>query len=577
MIAERLRSSSTVKLLQQAHLAFYAEVNARAFSGSQHRGVLEKQYIGIVEDVQRLIETMEPGSTNGDAIYHYKAMQGRVNGWQEAAWVGTEVRDGSVYVVLLPEGVEALAIADSLEERRSLLAQSDLQDLRERLAEVAGQLRGDTEGRIAQLEDKRAKLDAEIAHLKEHGLSPMDPREAAMATLDISRRMQTLRAAIAELPARKRAINRANTETYLDADTTKSAALQLFLQRKEEWDNSDENTVLQTLLRIAEVPEDVAMMRSHLQSVLGNPYSTVTSNERKAMVRFFGDAIDLAGKVNTEIATSWKHLHTFLTDQHYEQRQSNSRAIQRAQKAAAELRDTLNPTPKDKRLNDLGIDITLRLEPAPWVHIELSQEVPTTTAKAAPITDDIHPPTDDGEAMARNQAVAERDTWLNPRHIRERIEGLLTEARQKGKRSLTLSEVFEHHPPRYGRLEIDRHLAVAGYHMPSVYRNGWMFSIVLEEPHGQVRAFLPDPEFVLCGPPAQGIEDLDMRSWTGDIPLPTENTRTEHSKTNRHEDDGTEAPIQRYRNIEHNGCPIPVDHADTSSAMSTPHQGKLEA
>jgi hypothetical protein len=572
MIAERLRASATIKLLQQMHLAFYAEVNARAFAASQHQGILEKQYIAVIEEVQREIEAMEAGSTSGDAIYHYKAMQGRNNGWQEAAWVGTEVRDGSVYVLLLPAGVEALAIADSLEERRSLLAQSDLQDLREKLAEVAGQLRGDTEGRIAQLEDKRAKIDAEISHLKENGLNPLSEREAAMATLDISRRMQTLRAAIAEMPARKRAINRANTETYLDADTTKSAALKLFLQRKEEWDNSDENIVLQTLLRIAEVPEDVAMMRSHLKSVLDNPHSTVSLNERKAMVRFFGDAIELATKVNTEIATSWKQLHTFLTDKHYEQRQSNSRAIQRAQKAAAELRDTLNPTPRDNRLTDLGIQITLRLEPLPWIHTELSQEMPTNKAKATPIVDDIHQPTDDGAAMARNEAVAERDTWLNPRHIRERIERLLATAQQEGRDSIALSEVFEHHPPRYGRLEIDRHLAVAGYHMPSVYQNGWTFSIALNEPNGLVLALLPDPEFVLSGPPAQGIEDLDMRSWTGAPPLLAgNNVDGDHDQENA----SPPASIQRYRgHIPPNVQPAAL-HTATTPTTPKPEQGNV--
>ena len=166
VLQHKIPSSRELRLLRQDNLAFYAEINARAFSGAFMSEIPVQAYLKIIDEVKADFISTSPETDFSKSAQHYMdMMRGKFSSYDRSKsepWIGTDTKGDAEVVVLLEPGARALRILRDLDSEHSFLAVSSLSSLSERLVSTAARLSGDTTQQIDALEARRDELDAEI-------------------------------------------------------------------------------------------------------------------------------------------------------------------------------------------------------------------------------------------------------------------------------------------------------------------------------------------------------------------------------------------------------------------------------
>lgn len=502
MIQNNISDSPELRLIRQENLQFYAEVNARAFSGANLSEISVSAYLRIIDEVKTDIVD---GDYSKPAKLYMELMLGKRSSYDRKRaepWIGTEKRGENEMVVLLKSGSRALRILRDLEADQSFLAVSSLSSLTERITEVVARMSGDVTQQIKALEARRSEIDADIAALKARGAIPMSKRERQTEIYAVLNDISQIRAGFSEVPGARRRINRENQHIFLESDAPAGEVLDVFFDRTRNWEESGEAAILSTLRDMHVDIQKGQNLQAQLEAMVEQCAHLLDARHRRDIVSFLPDMLEISSDITIEISNIWKSVHAYISNPNYTAKRADARALLDAQDAAMRVRNKIKPSPRDARLKDVGLVMTKPLRTGPQTNLRLTLDPPQQNneeKKLAPAE------TASGydstlEMMAREKA---RSAYLSDQQIKARIQEAMGDAD-----NTTLSGVLRRFPLRYGRHEISRYLTVASSHHPSLLLEGMSFVIRMEERGILSVANIPNPIFRRSGPIGEGFGDF---------------------------------------------------------------------
>ena len=506
VVQHKISDSPELKLLRQDNLAFYAEINARAFSESASGEVPRATYLRIVDAVKAdFVAVLDNEDFSREARYYLDVMLGRFASYDPARtqpWVGTETRDGTEMVVLLEPAARVIRILSEIGSDQGFIATSSLSSLTERVSRVVARLSGDETRQIEELETRKREIEAEIAQLKARGAQPMTDRERQTEIGGLLADIARIRAGFSEVPGARRRINRENQELFLETDAAPGAALDVFWERQKAWEQSGEAAILESLRHLYTDVTRSQLTQASLEIIARDCADILAPQDRARVAGFLPDMLEISNDISIEIAGIWRSVRAYLSSPDYTARREESRALKAADEAIARVRNELRPSPRDTRLREVGLALTMPLRTSPLTDLRLTLEPPEGPAEArknAPAARDAA----EEEARTRRELAEEnaRSLYLGVRSLKARIADAMGEAE-----SVTLAEVLRRFPPRYGRHEIACYLDLAASQVPSSLAPGNSFVIRLTERGRVSAANVPNPVFHRSGPIGKGFE-----------------------------------------------------------------------
>ncbi len=251
ILQHKIPGNRELRILRQDNLGFYAEINARAFSGTFVSEVPLQVYLRTIDEVKADFVSTSPDQDYSKPSRTYlNIMLGKNHSYDHEKaepWLGTDKKGGEDVVVLLAPAAAALRYLRELGNQQSLLAVSSLSSLNEKLVSTAARLSGDASQQISALKARRDEIDAEIASLKAYGARPLTAIERQTEIYTLLNDINNIKAGFAEVPAAKRRINRENQEIYLESEKSRGEVLDVFFGRQQAWEESAECAVLSTL------------------------------------------------------------------------------------------------------------------------------------------------------------------------------------------------------------------------------------------------------------------------------------------------------------------------------------------
>lgn len=502
-VRQRIAESQELRILRQDNLAVYADINQRAFRGEGIAHVPLATYLRTIQDVQN---DLAPGENDTFRAQPAKTVLGTMLGRSTASkgepWIGTDERGGIEYVVLLDAGSRALKIVAELGVDHSLDAQSSLDSLTKDLALIVARLSNDAAHQIEALSEQAEAIAQKIRHLERHGAKPLEAREREQEIQGVLTRLIAIKAGFARIPAKLRLANGHNQDAFLginqDESTTPMGAV---MNRHKAWKESGEHAVLKSLLAIGSGPT-AQSMREHLGRLAGDEQNALNPDQRHEMARFLPDMVSTARDIGNEEHAIWQAIASYIGHPEYEAMRDEAWAMRQAMEAVASMRDALQPTPRDKRIAGLGLafDLPARGAAHPAMGLRLNAEPPKAldqpTLAAAP-----PPPPDKGKADLRNAMSMAKSQWLSQDKLAARVAKAM-----QGKDRVRLHEVLALFPPRYGRQEIGKYLALAAEKVPAVMEPDVACILTITERGKKVAAQIANPTFLRSGPPGQHFE-----------------------------------------------------------------------
>lgn len=499
MIQNNISDSPELRLLRQDNLQFYAEINARAFSGASMGEIPITAYLKIIDEVKGI-------SVDGDftkpAKFYLDRMLGKCAGYDRKkaeAWIGTDIRGDTEMVVLLEAGARALRILRDLEADQSFLAVSSLSSLTDRITQVVARLSGDVSQQIDALEARREEIDREIAGLKARGATPLTHRERQTEIFAVLNDISQIRAGFAEVPGARRRINRENQDLFLESDAPVGQVLDVFFEHTKAWEESGESAILSTLRDMHVDIQKGQQLQTQLEAMAEECADTLDPRHRRDIVSFLPDMLEISSDITVEISNIWKAVHAYISNPNYTAKRADARALRDAQAAATRVRTEVQPSPRDSRLKEIGLLLTEPLRTAPQSDLRLTLDPPEAPKEDKHLTpaeslDDEDPAI---LMMAREKA---RSAYLSKAAMTDRIAQAMGEAD-----NVTLSDVLRRFPLRYGRHEICCYLTLASSHHPSLLVEGMSFLVRMTERNIVSAANIPNPIFRRTGEIGEGF------------------------------------------------------------------------
>lgn len=507
-LRQRINDSLDMRILRQDNLDVYADINQRAFRGEGIAEVPVVQYLRIIKEVQ---DSLAPGEN--DTLRQtppkkvLEAMLGRTTSYKSTPWVGTDTRGGQEVVILLPHGSRVLKILSELGNDHSLLAQSGLEALTKEMALLVARLSGDVSHQIKALEEQRDSIDARIQALQEQGARPMSQREQAREMQTLTGRINAIKSGFSQIPAARRTINAQNQDTFLGIDgTDEQDAFGTMLARQDVWNNSGEHAMLESL-RAVHSTEAGRQLQHHLETIATQHNSLLSKEQRIEVSRFLPDMTSIGNTIDAEILGIIKAGQAYAQHPNYRSMRKDAWAMREAMAAVQKLCEAWQPTPRDKRLEGLGLDLTLPVVTHDSCGLAFTTVAPSQPKVETIMLDDA--PLLDPEQVRLAQAERiQKAAWLQDKAILGRIKDTM-----RDRPHAQLSEVLQRHPPRYGRQEISRYLSVAAK-TPSRLDNGASFRMRLSEQGHLIHAEIINPTFLPTGLPGQGFDQaMTLVDW----------------------------------------------------------------
>lgn len=529
ILQHKIPGSRELKMLRQDNLAFYAEINARAFSGQFMSEVPVQVYLRIIDQVKSAFLSVSPDQDfSKPAKTYLDIMLGKLASYDHnkvEPWVGTDVKNGNEFVVLLEPASRVLRILrEGLDGQQSLLAVSSLSSLSEKLTSTAARLSGDVTQQINALENRKNEIEAEIATLKANGARPMTQLERNTEIHSILNDISQIKAGFAEVPAAKRRINRENQAIFLESEKPVGQVLDIFWQRQVDWESSAENAVLTTLKDLHVDIGKAQTMQGGLEEVMRYGEDSIPHHIRRDVSTFLNEMLGISNEIALEISHIWKSVNSYISNPNYAQRREDALVLRRAQTAIGRIRDEVRPSPRDARLKALGLSMTLPLRTHPTSHIKLTMEPP----EKIEVEKELAPVADAPDSEERLLALAlenAKSAHLSTKRIVDRIKGAM-----ENQSEVTLSDVIRKYPLRYGRHELSRYLAVASGTHPSILIEGMTFTMRFEERGQTTAANIVNPIFRRKGEIGEGFGDFATADYMLS-PKDLRETRVEYMPT----------------------------------------------
>ena len=505
-IARLARESPEIRLLRMDTLPLVATVVRRAFTGVNLVEIERNRLLRIIADILEEFR-LEGIDYDQDPKRYLSRWLGQLASDKEigCVWFGTSGRNGQDLITLLPAGRRIVEFIETSQVPRQAVAASGLTEFCEMVDDVSGRIAGDVEGMIATLATRRDEIDQKIADLRERGARRPDQRELKEIGERIVHLTAEILAGFGAIPQELADHNLRNEELYAEVDAPRGEILQTIIGRDRELTQSPSYRLLKSLNDL--YLDD--LIRKRLLDGLGMVRDAcgdfLISGEHERFDNIIEQMAGIADRMLIEQARASQQMRDYIMTGDFARRRESVRLVRLAQTLISDIRDIVEPTPRDARLKDLGFRVMMPFVAGPLVDLRLANSVPDAPpVRAAAVVVES-----DAEAVFEQniQAIASA-RWTSIEETSARVRQAL-----EGAEELPLSKLLDREPLRYGIEELSQYLIVGASILPARYDEGRHIDRPIEIEGVRFRVRCPDPVFLRAGEPGQGL--LGVRGAQG--------------------------------------------------------------
>ena len=426
-------------------------------------------------------------------------------------WFSVHVdRSGLKFYRLTSSGREAHTLLASIEAGRSVSTESRLKRFIDLANDLAARTSGVPDRRIRDLKEQIARAEKEIATIERTGqVEPLPEREIVAGFEELLRIHGAIGAdldQVRELVARHRS---ATQDLVMTSDGPKGQLLDLVFSEEDKVRETDEFASLDAFRQLLTDDQLRSATRRKVEELKGHPaiYRRFIA-AGKMPARFDGAVesfFDRSRRIDSEFMGYYEQLRGIVVREDIDEMRAVSRTHRTLAKRFIELRDRIKPSPRDRRLQGIGIVLPGNaLKPHPTADIRF----PTNMAKRSKVAPAVHGADEKADAEAFKRDMR-RQTYVAEEQLKLRI----ALARMKsGRAEVRLSEVLHLFALKFGLFELNAFIEMAVQHVPSRFDPNLIAATRLidefEDPLGQRTCTFFDPVFLETGEPGQGIEAI---------------------------------------------------------------------
>ncbi|WFP49326.1 DUF3375 domain-containing protein [Methylomonas sp. EFPC3] len=439
---------ATLELLKQNHPAWrlLRSDHAPLIAGFLHRA--------FVAPNQRLIGQADLAEALEDELFALRERLGNdtfpkpaldyLNDWagNDKAWLRKFYRQGSdePFFDLTPATEKAIAWLGSLTERAFVGTESRLLTLFELLKQISEGSETDPETRIAELEKRRAELDAEIARIRAGDLALLDDTALKDRFQQFTALARELLGDFREVEHNFRGLDRRVRERIALWEGGKGELLQDIMGERDAIADSDQGRSFRAFWDFLMSSRRQEELSSLLEKVLAlQPVAELRPDARLRRVHY--DWLEAGEHTQRTVAELSRQLRRFLDDQAWLENRRIVEILHGIEAKALALRDN-QPPGEVMAIAEAAADI------------ELPMERPLHTPAVKPRIESIVPQTGDEELDAAalfSQIVIDKAQLA--RHIRHALQD---------KAQITLAELCRARPLQHGLAELVAYLQLGG-------------------------------------------------------------------------------------------------------------------
>jgi hypothetical protein len=505
-------NSPVLRIFASSRFPLAAALTRICFINPETSEAGEDQLYATLEQLLQAAREIETGADHDSRLQddprHYLDQWSNVRGTH---WFSVHADPAGLRLYrLTPAGREAHTILVSIEAGRSVATESRLKRFIDLANDLAARASGKADRRINELKSQIARAQREIAEIERTGhVASMPEREVIAGFEELLRIHGAIGAdldQVRELVAQHRT---ATHDIVMTSDQPKGRLLDIVFSEEDKVRETDEYASLDALRQLLTDDELRASTRRRVEELKGHPaiYQRFIATG-KMPARFDGAVesfFDRSRRIDIEFTGYYEQLRGIVVREDIEEMRAVSRTHKSLSKRFVEIRDRLLPTPRDPRLQGLGIVLagtTLRPHPSADLRFPIN-----LAARAKPFAPDGHDEDEsDPEAFARQMR---REAYITTSQLKLRIA---LARRKAGREAIRLSEVLDLFPLKYGLLELNAFIELAVQHVPSSF-DAQRVSVTrlvdeYEDPVGRRTCTCFDPVFEPRGAPGAGIEQI---------------------------------------------------------------------
>jgi hypothetical protein len=435
---DRLRQSHPAwRLLRADHAPLIAGFLHRTYVKPNVRSLPEPELVLKLED-----HLFQLRRELGDDRFPRSAA-GYLEDWasDRHGWLRKYYTEGGDEPVLdiTPATEQALDWLASLSQRPFIGTQSRLLTLFELLRQLAGGTDTDPESRIAELERRRAEIDAEIARIRGGALALLDATEVRERFLQITDSARALLSDFRAVEQSFRDLDRSTRERIAVWDGGKGALLDEVLGSRDAIADSDQGKSFRAFWDFLMSPQRQEELSDLLARVFAlEPVQGLTPDRR--FLRLHHDWLTAGEVTQRTVARLSAELRRYLDDKAYLENKRIMEILREIEARTLEVRDHA-PEGTFMDLDEMAPDIRLVMD-RPLFSPPLKPEIDATLELSC--ADDI--PAD---------ALFDR-VHVDKERLGSQIRRLLQRRTQ-----VTLAEVAAAHPLEHGLAELVAYLSLA--------------------------------------------------------------------------------------------------------------------
>lgn len=506
-------SSAVLRIFASSRFPIAAALTRICFINPEASEAKEDLLCAALEQllaVARDIEKEAPGDIRlQDDPKRYLDQWSNVRGTH---WFSVHVdASGLRFYRLTSAGREAHTILASIEAGRSIATESRLKRFIDLANDLAARASGRVDRRITQLKAQIARAEREIAQIERAGQLAAIPEREIVAGFEELLRIHGAIGAdldqVRELVAQHRS---ATQDIVMTSDEPKGRLLDLVFSEEDKVRDTDEYASLNAFRLLLTDDELRKATRRRVEELKNHPTIHRRFIATGQMPARFDGAVesffDRSRRIDFEFTGYYEQLRGIVVREDIDEMRAVSRTHKSLGKNFIELRDKVCPSPRDPRLQGLGIMLAgTALKPHPSADVRFPANLAPRTR---PVTSDGHSENEsDPKSFEREMR---RDTYIAPPQLKLRIE--LTR-RKVGKPTIRLSDVLHLFPLQYGLLELNAYIELAVQHVPSCFDSAHVAVTRLTDLHedvvGRRRCTFFDPAFLPFGEPGDGLHDID--------------------------------------------------------------------
>lgn len=444
------------RLLNSPHTPLIASFLRRVFLAPNQRLIGQADLAEALED-----ELFALRERLGNDAFPKPALD-YLNDWagNDKGWLRKFYRQGSdePFFDLTPATEKAIAWLGSLTERAFVGTESRLLTLFELLKQISEGSETDPETRIAELEKRRAELDAEIARIRAGDLALLDDTA-------LKDRFQQFTALARELLGDFRGLDRRVRERIALWEGGKGELLQDIMGERDAIADSDQGRSFRAFWDFLMSSRRQEELSSLLEKVLAlQPVAELRPDARLRRVHY--DWLEAGEHTQRTVAELSRQLRRFLDDQAWLENRRIMEILHGIEAKALVLREN-QPPGEVMAIAEAVADI------------ELPMERPLHTPAVKPCIESIVPQTGDEDLDAAalfSQIVIDKAQLT--RHIRHALQD---------KPQITLAELCRARPLQHGLAELVAYLQLGGDSFKTTVEEGVEDAIVWQAVDGEGR------------------------------------------------------------------------------------------